>query len=481
MLSGEKDFASIREGLLSIDPDVSHRATEPPAPEEIYTPRQHIAALDPDNALVVGVRGAGKSFWAAALGDRAARTVAASAYPRLGLNAYAVVYGFTGFEGGDYPSPETVQQYAKDPAEARLFWRIVILKAVLGAAELRVTNSYRELLKQFSDSEEREAKMRLADEKLRKRNDRLLIIFDALDTLSNDWTQLRTSTKALLEVTYAMRSYRSFRLKLFIRPEQLEDPALGFTDLSKLKAGKIDLSWTELDLYGLLFSRLVNAAASRNSFVRIARSEHSDIPLHGEPVRLPTTLMRDAALQERVFTRLAGPYMGSDHRKGKTYTWLPAHLADGFRTVTPRSFLTALRRAAEKSEAAENRAFTVEGIKDGLRAASRVRVEQLKDEYKWIELSLEPLAGLRVPCPESDIIERWEEQKTATQIAQDSSKIRYLPPSEMTDLEQAEIGLLRTLIKIGVLERRPDRRMNMPDIFRIGASLIGRGRVAPAA
>jgi hypothetical protein len=47
--------------------------------------------------------------------------------------------------------------------------------------------------------------------------------------------------------------------------------------------------------------------------------------------------------------------------------------------------------------------------------------------------------------------------------------------------EGAEIGLLSTLIKIGVLERRPDGRMNMPDIFRIGASLIGRGRVAPAA
>jgi hypothetical protein len=486
MLNPTKDFEEIREGLLSIDPDVSHRATQPPAPAEIYTPRQHIAALDPDNALVVGIRGAGKSFWAAALGDQAARTVAVSAYPRLGLDTYEVVYGFTGFEGGDCPSPETVQQYANSSAEARLFWRIVVLRVVLRAAELKVSNSYRELVQQFADSEEREAKMRLADEKLRKKGGRLLIIFDALDTLSNDWTQLRTSTKALLEVTYAMRSYHYFRLKLFIRPEQLEDPALGFTDLSKLKAGKIDLSWTELDLYGLFFSRLANADASRNSFIRIARSEHIDIAVNGELVRLPTSLMRDAALQERVFTRFAGPYMGSDHRKGKTYTWLPAHLADGFKTVTPRSFLTALRRAAEKSEAAQNRVFTVDGIKDGLRAASRVRVEQLKDEYKWIELALEPLAGLRVPCPESDIISRWLQQKTTTQILQDSTKVDYLPPSEMpaqvgVSQERAEIGLLRTLIKIGVLERRPDGRMNMPDIFRIGASLIGRGRVAPAA
>jgi hypothetical protein len=42
-----------------------------------------------------------------------------------------------------------------------------------------------------------------------------------------------------------------------------------------------------------------------------------------------------------------------------------------------------------------------------------------------------------------------------------------------------ERGLLATLFKIGVLEPRNDGRINMPDIFRIGADIIGRGRVAP--
>jgi hypothetical protein len=157
--------------------------------------------------------------------------------------------------------------------------------------------------------------------------------------------------------------------------------------------------------------------------------------------------------------------------------------------VTPRSFLTSLRKATEVSRAIENRLLTIEGIKEGLREASRVRVDQLKDEYKWIEFALAPLEGLRIPCTEEDIIQRWARVKTTEAIERDSEEKGYLPPSEMPSTERGnepipavdrDRGLIVTLLKIGVLERRPDARINMPDIFRIGAALIGRGRVAPA-
>jgi hypothetical protein len=116
-------------------------------------------------------------------------------------------------------------------------------------------------------------------------------------------------------------------------------------------------------------------------------------------------------------------------------------------------------------------------------------VDQLKDEYKWIELALAPLEGLRIPCTEEDIIQRWRQVKTTDAIELDAKEKGYLAPSEMpsTELNNNPVigidrnrGLIMTLLEIGVLERRPDGRMNMPDIFRIGAALIGRGRVAPA-
>jgi hypothetical protein len=483
-------IAELRSGLLSINPDVSHRATEPPDPSEIYTPSHHISALNPDNSIVVGIRGAGKSFWAGALGGDDAREVVTSAYPELHLERYLIAYGFTGFEGDPIaPSPDTAQQYTESADRARLFWRIVVFRALGHAAGLTIPNTYRELMGALSDPEDREMQMRDGDTTLNQKGKRLLLIFDALDTLSNDWPRLRLLTKALLEVTYAMRSYRSLRLKLFLRPEQLDDPLVGFTDLSKLKAGRIDLSWGSVDLYGLFFTRLANEGASREAFTTLARQEHIDLGSRSNRVRLPASLTHDPVVQERIFVRLAGRYMGSDHRKGKTYSWLPAHLADAFRMVTPRSFLTSLRKAAEVSRAADNRLLSIEGIKEGLREASRVRVDQLKDEYKWIELALAPLEGLRIPCTEEDIIQRWRDVKTTQAIEGDSKQKGYLAPSEMPSTEHdkkaipvvdRDRGLIMTLLKIGVLERRPDGRINMPDIFRIGAALIGRGRVAPS-
>jgi hypothetical protein len=206
-------------------------------------------------------------------------------------------------------------------------------------------------------------------------------------------------------------------------------------------------------------------------------------------VSLPAQLARNSALQEKVFVQLAGRYMGADHRKGKTFAWLSTHLADGFGVVTPRSFLKALREAAAESDGVEDRVLTVDGIKEGLRAASRMRVEQIKEEYQWIEWALAPLAGLRVPCSEADIVERWQSFKAADAIERDVQEKGYLAPSEMPLSGQAldaraqlrEKGLLNTLLKMGVLQRRVDQRINMPDIFRIGAALIGRGRVAPEA
>lgn len=96
------DVENLREGIRSIDPAVSHRARHPPEPSEIYAPDHHISALDPENPLVVGSRGAGKSFWAGALGDDTARSVLADTFPKLRLDQYRVVFGFT---AGQSPTP----------------------------------------------------------------------------------------------------------------------------------------------------------------------------------------------------------------------------------------------------------------------------------------------------------------------------------------------------------------------------------------
>ena len=59
-----------------------------------------------------------------------------------------------------------------------------------------------------------------------------------------------------------------------------------------------------------------------------------------------------------------------------------------------RSFIIALRDAARGTSNSSRTAMTYDQIKRGVQQASYNRVEQLKEDYVWIEDVLKPLAGL---------------------------------------------------------------------------------------
>src|SRR5262249_23928949 len=95
------------------------------------------------------------------------------------------------------------------------------------------------------------------DDRCTKQNKKLVVVFDALDRLGSDWKTKRIQTTALLKRALAARSYRSIRLKLFMRRDQFEDPLLfQFADGSKISNQRVDLLWSSSELYTLLFSWL---------------------------------------------------------------------------------------------------------------------------------------------------------------------------------------------------------------------------------
>src|SRR4051812_22558393 len=61
------DFAAIRHGLGDLPRASRHEPGATVDPEAVYTPATHRGAVDPERPLVVGNRGAGKSFWSHAL------------------------------------------------------------------------------------------------------------------------------------------------------------------------------------------------------------------------------------------------------------------------------------------------------------------------------------------------------------------------------------------------------------------------------
>ncbi|MBY4771899.1 ATP-binding protein [Burkholderia ambifaria] len=481
-------FDIIRERFQQLDPSASHELNTPPAIGEVYTPADHESALDVDRALVVGDRGMGKTFWASALSDSTARDYLDKVYPRLLLRQCDVVVGFAGV---DMAREGAISQEVFNELEARdgyspdLIWRAVIFRAANKAQQASgvAHQSFSTLLKwAAADAERFQNELRQLDETIAKSGRRLVVLFDALDRLGTDWTVIRRRSTALMRVALAFRSYAAIRLKIFMRTDQASDPSMfAFPDASKLAQGRVNLIWERRDLFGLAFSRLLLESAVRGAFSQVC-TDSVGFVLPDE-TDLPNRIKHDESVQQEIFSAMAGPYMGSDWRKGKTYAWLHNHLADAHGRVSPRSFLVALRAAASQRPEPTQRVFEPKGLQKGVQVASEARVAQLGEEFPWITAALAPLADLRVPATRSVFLERWEDSQTAETIASAASRGGYLAPVEFGEQNSGASSdqLLEALQRIGVAETRPDGRINMPDIFRVASKLLKKGGIRVSA
>lgn len=481
------NFTLIREGLAALDASASHAASgeDRPKVSEIYAPEPHAGALDPNVTVVLGARGAGKSFWAGVLGDPSTREAASEAYPRIGLNNLEVKFGFTGLLKDGSVSRATIDAQVPDGQErarGSLLWRCVVLRALHGTINPGVKQkTISEMMTEYSDPEVWENDCEEADEQLTNKGKVVLVIFDALDSLALDWERLRNLTDALLEVAWATRGYKSIRVKLFMRPDQLRDIGLRFVELPKLIAGATNLTWTGVDLYGMLFTRLsgIQNPNLKAALEKVFAMDGIAPAPQGLARRRTWPLVYNRNAQARVFSRLAGPYMGRSNKQGRTYDWPLKHLGDGHKEVTPRSFFTLIIEAARHVPAPVDLALSAEGIRHGLREASKVRVDQLGLEFPWIKRVLAPLARLQVPCSDGQIKERWKETETIESIVRRVENHEFLGPFDPRSELGREMMLIQAMVRIGVLTIRNDGRFDMPDLFRVAARLLKKGGVAP--
>lgn len=477
------DFTNIRRLLVDLPTDHDADGEHRPTVGDVFAPEQHASALAPSTLIVVGARGAGKSFWAGVLGQSDTRQLAAEVYPRLGLDRVTVAFGYNGFDTGSAVTRRTVEARTQNGGQdaALTFWQAVLLRSALGAInDVEAEEAIATFIEKYKDPEEFEARLRYVDRALDDADKTCLVLFDALDTLSREWAQLTKLTDALFEACWTLRARRRIRAKVFIRPDQLNDEGLKFVELPKLRSGRVELDWSRNDLYGLLFTRLAEAEqeAGGGDFETLCREAGYPVPdTNAERIRKWELAWSEDA-QKRVLDRMAGRYMGKSATKGATYPWTYKHLADGRDVVTPRSFLKLFVEAARHTPAPVNQAITAEGIRHGLREASKTRVEQLALEYPWIKRALAPLAGLKVPCQSWDIHEAWSASNTAAVISKAARSEGFLPPYQKSSASNAEEDLEAAMARIGVLSYRTDGRADMPDLFRIASRMLKLGGVA---
>lgn len=173
---------------------------------------------------------------------------------------------------------------------------------------------------------------------------------------------------------------------------------------------------------------------------------------------------------------LAGPWMGRDKRRGVPYSWSVGHLADGRGQTSPRSFLAAIRQAAQDSSerySSYDYALHFESIKRGIQKASEIRVQEMAEDYPWVPDILSALSGMNVPVEFESVKKKWDEQFPYG--AQSISSTRL--PAQHVD--RGWDGVCEDLRRLGLLETKKDGRIDMPDLYRVGFGLGRKGGVKP--
>lgn len=499
MNSNERLLEALRPAFEAIPEEVAHHGTEPPAPASVYVVPGHESALNPDTAIVVGDRGTGKSFWSSALNGEATRMVIGQQLKRIRLDNTRVGWGFSSETSNrNHPSRRVLQRLLDQNFNPEDIWRTVILYQLLeasGQAFFEGTEDWPARIQRVADNPEAEERLFASiNEELESRGERHLLVFDALDRLGNDWAQIRVLLRGLLRVGLDLREFRAIRTKFFLRQDMWEDQSVwAFPDASKLTHGRVLLQWHRADLYGLLWHQLANNAQSGPQFRQWVQREYQcsfgEVTTNGVTVYVvPEAIRTQEANQSALLQAIASRFMGTNRRRGNTFTWLPTHLADAKGQVSPRSFLVALKHAHTLTQRQYPEADVLlhyEGIKKGVQEASRLRLRELQEDYPWIQQVLDPLQGMTVPANEEELHARWRDDDVVNKVLQaaadnnqtlDDSVRPYLPPHALENQAQEET-LTQAMIEIGVINRTADGRLNMPDLFRVAAGIGRRGGV----
>lgn len=464
-------------------PEGAQADTTPLELGHIYMPSGHYKAIALDRPLVVGDRGAGKSFWLKSLVDPVRRKLIGEVFDFPSLLSCEVITGFDPSVAENDPTPRELATLVANRIEPSDIWHAVMVQACLPTIVPPDRDTWYQKI-QWINQESSIVATALRDKNaaLAAQGKILLIAFDGLDRLANTWKSTIELVRGLLQTQLDFRKYTNLRTKAFIRPDLLDDPSVRrFPDASKLVSLAVKLEWNSIDLYGLMWQYLANSNDKNAStlFRRYCedtgkfkwRVGDRDLFFLSEETK------HNEYLQQALFHNLAGKTMGGA-RSGNTWAWLPNHLSDARGYTSPRSFLVALRAAAIDSRTRRfvgpEYALHTSSIKEGVSSASMTRRQELEENFPWIQAIFNPLKGLGLPSMRQEVIDRWQNAKTLETLFSDTESEVPLP-EKISRIEPTSI--LLALEDLGLCRRLTDGRVDFPDIVRVNAGMTRKGGV----
>jgi len=261
----------MRKALREALPANDQPAAKPTrTPQFTYVPPSHARALDPENIIVEGIRGVGKSHWWAVLNSKQHRDYLASVFPETRITSNLKISQGLGVGLGpkDAPGKDTMANLIKEHDPRHIWQAVIAVHAGFPEPFPNAPGKWTTMVNWVKENpEDYDNLLDDVDFQLAHQNQTCLILFDGLDRLANDWPSIRPLARSLFQLALDFRASRAIRLKLFVRSDMLEDRGiLAFPDSSKLLAKKVLLNWRRVDLYALLFQCLGNADTQGKMF-----------------------------------------------------------------------------------------------------------------------------------------------------------------------------------------------------------------------
>lgn len=461
-------------------------------PHVIFPIPEHARAIEPEVVLIVGDRGAGKTQLVRALEDDNVR--AALVRRNASLRApTGKTFWKTGWPLGiGGPDSSAWRNFARDPGRGRedvtaiwLAYLVRVLRteldsealnfdglmAVPGVDAVACLQAYRQHSLSVTAALDR------LDERLLQEERWLFIAYDELDTLvQDDWSALGTIIRGLVSLWAAYaRRWRRIRPKIFLRSDfYRHHREIAGADVAKLASNRVELHWSDRNLYGALIKHVVNKRDAMGKETLLAHFAPV-VRLDPDPVLGYVPVLADATEAKPFVERLVSEFMGAGRKKGLAFTWILDHLRDGNGRALPRALVRLVELAAEiernQPRATGGHLLHHVSVRNALDLLSNEYVQQAEtNELFWLIGLGERLARDReVP---------WSRRELLKLLSYRFDETWGAAPRHVAPPGQDPEEVIETLVQLGVLRVRPDGGFDVPDLYLDGLGLVRRGGVA---
>ncbi|HSN99088.1 MAG TPA: hypothetical protein VLS89_12415 [Candidatus Nanopelagicales bacterium] len=304
----------------------------------------------------------------------------------------------------------------------------------------------------------------------------IFVMYDDLDTIYYaDWWAMGALIRGLVGFWASHgRQWSRIRPKIFLRTDLYRHHGsdVAGADIAKLAATRVELSWTDKNLYAALLKHIANL--SEEWFDYCNRGKGEKVRFEPDPVleHIPLLVKKEDA--RPLVELIVGPYMGASSGKGESFKWILDHLRDGNGKVSPRSLILLFENAAIHElgslRATGAQVLSPTSLRNALDKVSELHVTQASDEFLWLPMVKERLKAIpQVP---------WETRRMIEAALKVDWDVWWDRHPEQRPPAESPRELVDVLLELGIVRDRGSNKYDVPDLYMKGLGLNRKGGVA---